>query len=79
MSPANILGCAHAQAQEPQREGETDVFALFIGAVWSPDKWSVPWDSSVDRPTVFLLLPEALRCQSLTQRGSLVTEGSGRR
>lgn len=79
MSPATVLGNAHAQAQKLQREGETDRFALLIRPAWSPDKWSVPRDSSVDRPTVFLLFLEELRCQSLTQSGSLVTGESGRR
>lgn len=57
MSLATVLGNALAQAQKPQREGEPDRFA-FVAGYMATDKRSVPWDFSVDRPTVFLLLPE---------------------
>ena len=68
MSPATVLGNALAQAQKPQREGEPDRFALFMGPTWpqiNGQRHGTPlW---TDRQ-FFLLLPEALRCHTVSPR-----------
>lgn len=62
-----ILKCTRAgpKATEGGRAGQ---IRFVYGARMATDKQSVPWDFSVDRPTVFSAAPEALRCHSLSPR-----------
>lgn len=69
MSLITVKGNAKAEAPKPQREGKQDRFALFIGPMWSSDINGQHHGTFVKTDLqFFMLLPEALRYDSLSPR-----------